>query len=198
MPLILIVKFRSSKGEHVIDCGTSGVLIALLIAVVPVLTGFLGFYLNHRWELQRQESQRAYDRQERLRETRRATLVSLQRALAGVRDGWETAALLLYADPSTGIELARAALEEQWHKDWLAAAREVSILTAQLSNQELIELARSVEVELQEVVEARGDEPRLRAAIDELRNTYEQANELAGRLIQELDVGEPVNPPHPR
>jgi hypothetical protein len=180
------------------DCGRLCFLIALLIAVVPVLTGFLGFYLNHRWESARQETQRAHDRRERVRETRRATLVVLQRALAGVRDGSETAALLLYADRATGVELACNALNEPWWKAWTAAAREVSLLTAQLRHQELIGLSHSVGVELHEVFESRGDEPRLRAAINELRGTYEQANELAGQLIQELDAEDPVNLHLPR
>ena len=198
MLLVLTVTAGSCKGDRVIDCGMSGILVALLVAVVPVLTGFLGFNLNHRWESARQETRRAHDRRERVRETRRATLVALQRALAGVRDGSETAALLLYADRATGVELARNALNEPWWKDWTAAAREVSLLTAQLRHQELIDVARSVSVELQQVVAARGDEPKLRGTINELRGTYEQANELAGQLIQGVDAEDPVNLHLPR
>jgi hypothetical protein len=47
MTLDLIVNLGWHKGEQVIDCGTSGVLVALLVAVVPVFAGFLGFYLTH-------------------------------------------------------------------------------------------------------------------------------------------------------
>src|SRR5215212_9771529 len=108
----------------------SVMLVTLLVAVVPVLAGFLGFYLNHRWESQRQESRRAYDRQERRRETKRATLVELQRALAEVNDGWGTAARLVYLTEEWGIEAVQAALQEPWFRGLQKASQTLTMLTA--------------------------------------------------------------------
>ena len=175
-----------------IECGMSPCINALLIAVLPLLAGFLGFYLNHRFELQRQKIQQAYDHEMQGRQTRRTLLEQLQYALAAVKDGSETAMIFLFAEGASGVDAARATLEAPWYQDWQTAAQKVSVLSAQLGDDDLKIAAREVGLQVDRAVAARGDLGAFNDARTRLNSSYVLANERAGQLIHDIDASAPV------
>jgi hypothetical protein len=162
----------------------------LALAVLPVAATIVGFWISHWLESQRQETQRAFDREQRSRETRRALLERLQQALAGVRDGAEIAAFRFFVDRERSVDAAKAALNEPWFRDWQEAVRQVSILAAQLNDEHLKTAAKDVNLSYEHMVgiESATNQRPLDEARESITTAYERANDHAGRLIQEIDA----------
>lgn len=166
----------------------------VVLAVVPVLAALAGFWISHHFESQRDEVERANDRANRRRETRRNLLEQLQYALAGVASGYHAAAWRLYADKDRSVAAGKAAFAEEWYRDWQAAMQRVNVLAAQVDDEQLQAAAKAVHIsadQLDEVARAT-DQKALADARSELEDAYTQANDRAGQLIQQLDAEEPV------
>jgi hypothetical protein len=170
--------------------------LALVIAIVPVVTGFMGFWINHKLESQRLADQRRHDREERIESGKKKRLEELQIALEGVRRGSEIAMmrLRLAANGVLPIEEVRAefsgALAASWFRDWQTAAGNAAILASQIPDEDVRQAVQQVGYRRDLTIEALGNRAAYDQAVGELEIASRKANELIGRRIQDFDIVE--------